>query len=316
MPEAEFTSYYGRAVVKPAPWGPDIPAYVFLGGLAGGSSLLAAGADLTGRPALRAASRWAALGALGGSFVALVHDLGRPGRFHHMLRVAKPTSPMSVGTWVLATYGPLAGVAAVSELAPRLPGPLRRRLPGVGRTTGIAAGALGPVVATYTGVLLAATATPVWREAGRDLPWLFAGSSASAAGGLGLVAAPLRESAPARRLAVGGAAADLAAAALMERGLGPVARPLREGVAGRLMTAARGLTAGGALLAVVGRRSRLLSAVAGLGLMAGSACLRFGVFEGGQASAREPGYTVAPQRERIARGEGRPDRRHQAASGA
>jgi formate-dependent nitrite reductase membrane component NrfD len=99
VPEAEFTSYYGRPVVKQSPWKKDIPIYLFAGGLAAGSSLLAAGADMTGRVVLRRCGRLTALGALGVSMVALVHDLGRPGRFLNMLRTFKLTSPMSVGTW-------------------------------------------------------------------------------------------------------------------------------------------------------------------------------------------------------------------------
>ncbi len=107
----------------------DLPletaAYLFLGGLAGGSSLLAAGADLTGRPALRRASRLTALAAITSSFAALVHDLGRPARFHHMLRVAKLSSPMSVGTWILTAYGPMVGLAALPELRAVLPRVMR-----------------------------------------------------------------------------------------------------------------------------------------------------------------------------------------------
>ena len=61
VPEATFTSYYGRPIVKPSPWEADIPAYLFLGGLAAGSSLLGAGADLTGRPTLRRTGRLGAL---------------------------------------------------------------------------------------------------------------------------------------------------------------------------------------------------------------------------------------------------------------
>ncbi|MGN6575985.1 MAG: NrfD/PsrC family molybdoenzyme membrane anchor subunit, partial [Nocardioides sp.] len=117
VPDAEFTSYYGRPIVKPSPWEADIPAYLFSGGLAAGSSLLAAGADLTGRPSLRRAGRLGALGALGFSMAALIHDLGKPARFTNMLRVAKPTSPMSVGTWVLSAYGPMAGLAGAAELS-------------------------------------------------------------------------------------------------------------------------------------------------------------------------------------------------------
>ena len=126
VPEAEFTSYYGRPIVKPSPWENDIPAYLFSGGLAAGSSLLAAGADLTGRPALRRSGRLGALAALGFSMVALVHDLGKPSRFVNMLRTAKLTSPMSVGTWILSLYGPFAGAAAAAEIVDLLPAGARR----------------------------------------------------------------------------------------------------------------------------------------------------------------------------------------------
>ncbi|HYY11398.1 MAG TPA: NrfD/PsrC family molybdoenzyme membrane anchor subunit, partial [Kineosporiaceae bacterium] len=118
VPKASFSSYYGRPILKPPVWKDDIAYYFFLGGLAAGCSLLAAGADRTGRLALRRGTRVTALGALGLGSYYLIHDLGRPERFHHMLRVAKPTSPMSMGTWVLALYGPLMGVAAISEVMP------------------------------------------------------------------------------------------------------------------------------------------------------------------------------------------------------
>ncbi|HLR84980.1 MAG TPA: nitrite reductase, partial [Nocardioidaceae bacterium] len=49
VPEPEFTSYYDRPVVKPAPWDSKIAAYLFFGGVAGGSGVLAAGGQLTGR---------------------------------------------------------------------------------------------------------------------------------------------------------------------------------------------------------------------------------------------------------------------------
>lgn len=307
VPPAEFTSYYGRPVVKPAPWESDIPAYLFLGGVAAGSSLLAAGADLTGRPALRRSGRLAALLALTASMVALIRDLGRPERFHHMLRVAKPTSPMSVGTWVLTAYGPFAGLAAAAELRGLLPRRLRDAVPGRllalgGRPAGLVAATVAPAVASYTAVLLTNTATPTWHDAHRHLPLVFVGSASAASGGLGLLTAPLVEAAPARRLAVGGALLELAVEQRMERAMGLTAEPLREGSAGRLMRASRALTAAGALGAVVGRRSRLLSAASGAALLAGSACLRFGVFEAGQHSARDPRYTVVPQRERIEQG--------------
>jgi formate-dependent nitrite reductase membrane component NrfD len=303
VPPAEFTSYYGRPVVKAAPWQHDIPAYLFLGGVAAGSSLLSAGADLTGRPVLRRTSRIGALLGLTLSMVALVKDLGRPSRFHHMLRVAKPTSPMSVGTWILTVYGPFAGLAGAAEL---LPPRLRRAwlgrlLGGAARPAGLAAAVVAPAVASYTAVLLTNTATPTWHDAHRHLPFVFVGSACAASGGLGLLAAPLHEAGPARRLAVGGALLELAVERHMERGMGITAEPLHAGHAGTLMRASKALTLAGALGALVGRRSRTLSGLSGAALLAGSACLRFGVFEAGQASARDPRYTVVPQRERVER---------------
>jgi len=306
VPEAEFSSYYGRPIVKPAPWEHDIAAYLFSGGLAAGSSLLAAGADLTGRPALRRASRLGALGALGFSMAALVHDLGRPERFLNMLRTAKLTSPMSVGTWILSLYGPFAGAAAAAEVVDMLPegarrGPLRL-LSALGRPAGVVGALTAPPVAAYTAVLLADTATPSWHDAYKELPFVFVSSAAAASGGLGMLAAPVAEASPARRLAVLGAAAELAMEQQMERSMGITAEPLHQGKAGRWMRAAKVLTAAGAVGALVGGRSRSASALSGAALMAGSWCTRFGVFEAGIASAKDPKYTVVPQRERMAKG--------------
>ena len=305
VPAARFTSYYGRPVVKASPWEKDIPAYLFLGGLAAGSSLLAAGATSTSRPALRRTGRLGALVGITISMAALVHDLGRPGRFLNMLRVAKPTSPMSVGTWILTVYGPAAGLAGVAELRPYLPQVLRDGF--VGRLLGLAgtpAGALAalmaPAVASYTAVLLSDTATPSWHEAHRELPFVFVGSAAAAAGGLGMLGAPVVQAGPARRLAVSGALLELVMERKMETSMGLAAEPLHQGTAGQLMRASKALTALGALTAAVaGGRSRAGAAVAGASLLAGSACLRFGVFEAGQESARDPKYTVVPQRERL-----------------
>jgi hypothetical protein len=170
VPDAEFRSYYGRPILKAPVWRHDIPAYLFSGGLAAGSSMLAAGADLTGRPAMRRAARLASLAAIGASTYFLINDLGRPKRFHHMLRVARPTSPMSMGTWILALFGPASGLAALAEVAPALPrrgvfGLARRVFPVAGTAAGYVAAAMAPALATYTAVLIADTAVPSWHEA-------------------------------------------------------------------------------------------------------------------------------------------------------
>jgi formate-dependent nitrite reductase membrane component NrfD len=306
VPPAEFTSYYGRPVLKASPWEVDIPAYLFLGGLAGGSSVLAAGADLTGRTSLRRPARITAFAAIMASFAALVHDLGRPARFHHMLRVAKPTSPMSVGTWILTVYGPLAGLAGAAEMKGLIARLLPRRLKWLaaligllGRPAGLGAAVVAPAVASYTAVLVADTATPTWHEGYKELPFVFVGSASAASGGMGLIVSSVAEAGPARNLAIGGAVLDLAAAEVMERSMGVVAEPLHKGTPGTLMKAAKGLTAAGAAGALLGRRSRVLSALSGAALVAGSACTRFGIFYAGQESAKDPKYTIVPQRQRV-----------------
>ncbi len=301
VPPAEFTSYYGKPVVKPSPWENDIPAYLFFGGLAAGSALLGAGADLSGRTALRRSSRIGALGSVGLSTFFLIHDLGKPSRFVNMLRVVKLTSPMSVGSWILAGFGPMAGVAAVSEvLGGVLPGRLGRLLTWAGRPAGLGAAVFAPPLATYTAVLVADTATPAWHSAYRELPWVFAGSAGAASGGLGMVTSPVAQAGPARRMAVGGAVLDLVAGRQMEQSMGLSAETLHQGRAGTLMKLSQGLTAVGAAgAALLGRRSRVAAALSGAALLAGSACTRFAIFEAGQASAQDPKYTVVPQREQL-----------------
>ena len=106
VPPADFRSYYGRPILKPPAWNWMIAAYLFLGGLSAGSALLGAGADLRGFTRLRRVSRLGALASILASLYFMIADLGRPDRFHHMLRVAKPSSPMSMGTWILSAYGP------------------------------------------------------------------------------------------------------------------------------------------------------------------------------------------------------------------
>jgi hypothetical protein len=293
--EPEFTSYYGRPVLKEPTWeARDIAGYLFLGGLAGASSILAAGSDLTGRRTLARSAKLGALSAISLSAAALVHDLGRPARFVNMLRVAKPSSPMNVGSWLLSGYGPLAGASALSDIT--------GLLPRTGRAAGVGAAVLGSAVASYTAVLIADTAVPAWHESRRQLPFVFTGSAAAAAAGLGLLAAPCDETGPVRRAAVGGALLEIAASTVMEKSAGLAGETFREGRPGTLLRMAKALTAAGALgAAALGRRNRIAAATSGAALLAGSALTRFGIFEAGRASTRDPKYTVVPQRERLER---------------
>ncbi|BBX72045.1 NrfD/PsrC family molybdoenzyme membrane anchor subunit [Mycolicibacterium psychrotolerans] len=302
MPPADFRSYYGRQILKTPVWNWMIAAYLFSGGLSAGSAMLAAGADLTGRTELRRVSRLGALASLLASMYFLIGDLGRPERFHHMLRVAKPSSPMSMGTWILGGYGPGAGVAALAELMPRRMrrSRLGRLLTWAARPAGLEAAAVAPGVASYTAVLLSQTAVPAWHEAHPYLPFVFTGSAAASGAGLGMLAAPVSQSGPARRMAVAGAALEVAASRAMEQRLGLAGEAYTTGRPHTLRRWSEILTVGGALGAVVSGNRRWAVAASGAALLAGSALQRFGVFEAGVASTKDPKYVVVPQRERIA----------------
>ncbi|HTQ92659.1 MAG TPA: NrfD/PsrC family molybdoenzyme membrane anchor subunit [Streptosporangiaceae bacterium] len=295
VPEAEFTSYYGRPVINEPVWGAlDVAGYLFFGGLAGGSSVLAASAHLSGHRGLARVAKLGALGAISLSAAALVHDLGRPARFANMLRVFKPSSPMSVGSWLLTGYGPVAGAAAVSEVT--------GILPRAGTAATFGAGLLGPAITTYTAALICDTAVPAWHAGYREMPYVFAGSAASAAGGLGLLATPLGGAGPARQLAVLGAGVELVAKRQLVRRLAAspaqsLAEPYETGTVGAVLRLAEFLTAGALAGALLGRRSRVISALSGASLLAASAMTRFGIFEAGMTSARDPKYTIVPQRQ-------------------
>lgn len=296
--------YYGHNVVQPPPWEWPIPAYLFLGGLAAGSGLVAAGGHFTGREKLRTRGRWAAITAVAAGGVALAADLGRPERALNMMRTMKLTSPMSVGSWILAAFGTFAGAAVGIEA-------LRSWLPKdgvagqlVGLVDGVAAAGsafFAPPLAAYTAVLLADTAAPTWHESYRELPFVFVSSAIAGASGLALITTPPSETVPARQLAVLGASAELAVGHLMTHRLGELAEPFEEPTAKRWHRAAQVLTAAGAVGAAVLGGTRVGAALSGAALMAGSLATRFGVFEAGMESAKDPKYTIKPQRARAAR---------------
>jgi hypothetical protein len=205
---------------------------------------------------------------------------------------------MSVGSWLLAGYVPLAAAAAASDVT--------GRLPRIGAAATAGAATLGPAVASYTAALISDTAVPAWHEGHREMPYVFVGSAATAAGGLGLLGtpllgAPLPQTAPARALATFGVGTELAALELLRRRSGAVAECYSMGIAGRYLRTATGLSLAGLAGAVLGRRSRVATALSGAALLASSAATRFGLFHAGVASAKDPKYTVGPQRERLAR---------------
>lgn len=298
-------TYHGRPVVKPPEWTWEVPWYLFAGGLAGASTGLSTAARVAGLSELASATRRVAGAAGVASPLLLVMDLGRPQRFHHMLRVCKPTSAMSVGSWILAAYAPAAFGAAALDVLGRLP-----RLRALADGT---AALLAMPMATYTAALLSDSSIPVWSEAAGDLPFVFGSGAAASAGAAATVLAP-EEAAPARRLALAGALGELLTARRMRRGLGELGAVYQEGDAGRWERAANACTglgtvvmaaamAGAARGAVRGVVRRSVDRTAALLLLVGAACQRWAVYRAGFQSAWDPRHTVGPQRERVERGE-------------
>ncbi|MFL5844206.1 MAG: NrfD/PsrC family molybdoenzyme membrane anchor subunit [Solirubrobacteraceae bacterium] len=287
---SEPRSYYGRPILKAPVWTWEVPVYFWVGGMAGASAGLGWSAHVAGNEVLARNAWRAAMAGIGLSPPLLIADLGRPERFLNMLRMVKVTSPMSMGSWILQG----AGAAVTASFAHSELG----RFPRVAAVARPGAAAFGLALTTYTGALLSATSIPVWHEARRELPFVFAGGGAASAGGLASILTPVAQAGPARRLAVGGALAEVAAATVMERRLGDLAAPLREE---RWSKISLGLTLGGAaMLAGPGRRSRVAAAAGGGAVALGALAERWAIYKAGFASAKDPKYVVGPQRERMA----------------
>lgn len=292
VPPADFQSYYGRPILKVTRWKePHLPAYLVLGELSGALAVVGALAHATGRRSLARTARLGSAAAAYGGGAFLTAELGRPERFLNMLRVAKPTSPMSMGSWILASHSGLISAAAASEAT--------GLLPGIGTIAGAAAAVTGPALAAYPGVLLADTAVPAWHTSYRELPLLFAGGAMTVAGAAGLAASALRadrtDFEAARRLAIIGAAVESAAGYGLEVRPGPAGEPYRTGEGARMLTAARYLTLGGGVAALAARRSRIAAVVSAALLAGGGYCAKVGVLRAGKESAADPRYVVASQ---------------------
>ena len=284
-------SYYGRPIVKPHVWTPLIPWYFWIGGVAGAASVQCVAARVRGEHELATVYRRTMLAGMLISPVLLIADLGVPSRFYTMLRVFKPTSPMSVGSWILTAFGGLVTTSTAAELL----GWKR-----VSRVTETAAAVLGPPLTVYTAVLIADTATPVWHEAAAVLPFVFAASGVGGAAAIGTAFAPAAQTRLPRRLLTIGALALPVAARVMEKRLGRLlAEPYRTGKAGKLRRAAEFFACAGAALAFAGGAGRPIARAAAGCVAAAGILERFAVVEAGTQSARDPKYVVQSQRARL-----------------
>lgn len=295
--EGDEPTYYDRPILKEPVWIWSIPVYFYVGGTAGAAAVLGAAAQAVDAEELHdlvRKCRWIAAVGGGVSTALLIYDLGRPERFLNMLRVFRPTSPMSLGSWVLAAAASCTALSAL--LADR-----RGLLGRIGDVAGYSAAIFGMPLSGYTAVLLGNTAVPVWQATRKTLPHLFIGTSVSGLSALfGLMPLAERERTIVERFGVAGKVVDLVAMQAMEIQAGevePVGLPLQEGVSGALWKTARALTAASLVLSVLPGRSRARRVATGLLGTAGALALRFAVFQAGKTSARDPRATFRRQRE-------------------
>ena len=180
--------YYGQPVVKPPVWTWEVPLYFFMGGLAGMSAVIASGAVIFHQVDLARAAMWiAAIAGAVLSPVLLIMDLGRPRLFLNMLRVFKHRSAMSMGAWILSAFGACAvpGLIALELHAHHFfDGALGQLLRVAAGILIFGAAIFGTLLATYTGVLIGATAIPAWFLHRTLLPIHFGTAGLGSAAGL------------------------------------------------------------------------------------------------------------------------------------
>ena len=293
-PIARRPGYYGEPVVKPPVWTWEIPVYFFIGGLSGIAAVIALAGLIFHRNDLARAAMW--LAAIGAVFapVLLTADLGRPRLFLNMLRVFKYRSPMSVGAWIVSIFGVCAipGLIALELHARHIFDG------GTDQFLEILAGLLiagsafwGILLATYTGVLLGATAIPAWFLHRIFLPIHFGaaglGSAAALLELLGHRIAPLN--------AIGFLAAGIETALWIWLEInrhGAADRALHAGHSGWLI---RGSEILSGPLALILRLANFVP-LAGISFLLGALINRFGWISAGKICARDPEAVFASQR--------------------
>jgi len=301
-------TYYGVPPIHKPHWKWLIISYFFLGGLSGGSYVVATAAELFGTREdhdTARIGRYLALLSILPCPILLILDLGRPERFLNMLRVLKLRSPMSLGTWGLLTYSGIATLSTAAQAARdgwRVgPSGFLRSVPG--RFVGALGAPFAMFVGGYTGVLLGATAVPLWAKNARLLGPLFLSSAlAVSSAAISLILALLpgqRHTAldRLRRAETVASMAEMFCVAAVHLNSGPLGKPLVEGRLGRLHLAGSvglGILLPFALHAVATRLRlphRPVVILASLASLTGGFIMKYAVVMAGHASADDPAAT-------------------------
>lgn len=284
--------------IKAPVWTWEVPVYFWVGGAASGAAFVAVACDAAGDHRSAAIARKVALGIVGPAPVLLIADLGRPGRFLNMMRIFKPRSPMNMGAWCLVLFSGSAAGAVAADVLER-----RRAAVSLGALTALLGGYLG----SYTGVLLASTAVPVWARSRLLLGPIFvatATATGAAATRLVLVARGLPARHPTRSalrtLETTAILAELVLSSINERRLGPISRPLRAGPSGAMFRAAQTSVVLGLAAQVAGRRrGPIFENAASALFLAGGLAFRFAWVYAGRASASDHVTAAAVARGRM-----------------
>jgi formate-dependent nitrite reductase membrane component NrfD len=296
MRSTPVTDIHGPFIHAPL-WGWEVASYFWFGGMASGSAFVSLACDMAGDHRSAAIARKVALGAVAPAPLLLIADLGRPERFLNMTRIFKPRSPMNMGAWCLVAFSGSGALAVAADLAGRAK---------AARTLGALTSLFGTYLGSYTGVLLASTAVPVWAGSRTILGPAFvatATATGAAATRLGLVASGIPRGHPTRRaletIETASMLAELSLSALGERRLGSAAEALRSGRPGIYFRTAKRLVAVGLSLQLVARRrgsgaQDLASTV----YLAAGLLFRFAWVYAGKASATDDEAAAAMARDR------------------
>jgi hypothetical protein len=292
-PSGGGPGYYGQPVVKPPVWTWEIPIYFFFGGLGGMSAVIALSAAVFHHLDVALTAMWLAAIAVVISPPLLILDLGRPHLFINMLRVFKPQSAMSMGVWILTGFGGcvVPGLIALELHASHsFAGAFDQLLRIIAGLFIFGSATFGMLLATYTGVLIGATAIPAWFLHRLLLPIHFGtaglGSAAAALELLGHRVAALN--------AIGFFAGAVETALLIWLTIdkhGTADRAIHEHASGWLIRIGEALTGP---LALILRFFGLIP-LAAISFLAGALVSRFGWIAVGKISGSDPEAVFASQ---------------------
>jgi hypothetical protein len=284
-------------VMKAPVWTWEIPLYFWFGGMAAGASFVGLACDLSGDERSARVARKVALAALLPSPPLLIMDLGRPERFYNMLRIFKPRSPMSMGSWCLTLFGGMASAAVGADLLGS-----RKAARGLGGANAVVGGYLG----SYTGVLLASTAVPVWARSRLFLGPIFVSTgtlTGAAATRLVLTATGLEAGHPTRealgRVESAAMAAELLLSEFNRHRLGSLSSVLQDGAGAEWFRRAQWLARAGLAARLLHRRFTPAEHFASVCFLGAALCYRFAWVRSGRSSAHDDHAVARMARERV-----------------